>query len=164
MLRPSGGLLHPAAALPIASAAAYATAQLMARRLRAGATAPVMALYQNAVYLAGAGALAAILAPVARSGGGTGSLAFLTRSWALPSPRDAALLALCGPIAAAGSTLLSHAYRIAGATAVAPFEYTGILWGTFWGAVVFGEIPDAGEALGAALIVASGLLAIRRVL
>jgi drug/metabolite transporter (DMT)-like permease len=161
-LRPSGGLLHPAAALPIGSAIAYAAAQLMARRLRSSANAATMAFYQNGVYLFGALTLAALLAPVASNEKGGGSLGFLIREWHVPTPRDLALLAVCGPIAAVASTLLSHAYRIAGAGVVAPFEYTAILWGTLWGAVVFGNVPAPVDVVGAALIIGSGLLAVRR--
>jgi drug/metabolite transporter (DMT)-like permease len=161
-LRPSGGLLHPAAALPIGSAIAYAVAQLMARRLRTNATASAMAFYQNGVYLFGALMMAAVLAPVSSNEQGGGSLGFLIRQWHVPTLRDFALLAICGPIAAFGSTLLSRAYRIAGAGSVAPFEYTAILWGTLWGILVFGNVPAPLDVVGAAMIIGSGLIAVRR--
>ncbi len=161
-LRPSGGLLHPAALLPILSAATYAIGQLMARRLRGGASAPVMSLYQNTVYLFGAFALAFVLAPVATSSKGGGSTGFLMRAWAVPTPRDLALLALCGPIAALGGVLLSHAYRTAASSRLAPFEYTAILWGILWGVLIFDNVPAPLDLVGAALIVASGLVAVRQ--
>jgi drug/metabolite transporter (DMT)-like permease len=121
-----------------------------------------MALYQNAVYLFGAMTMAAVLAPVSTNTKGGGSLDFLIRQWQLPDARDLALLAVCGPIAAFGSTLLSHAYRIAGASFVAPFEYTAILWGTLWGVIVFGNVPAPLDIVGAVLIIGSGLVAVRR--
>jgi drug/metabolite transporter (DMT)-like permease len=53
--------------------------------------------------------------------------------------------------------LLSHAYRIAEANFVAPFEYSALIWAASWGFVVFAEVPDLYIFAGAALIVGAGL-------
>ena len=159
MVRPGGDLFTWAAALPIVSALTYAVSQLLARRVKHLGSAPVMTFYQNGAYLAGALVLAFVLRPFADLAGSDPSVAFLLRGWAVPSPRDLLLLALCGPIAAYGSNLLSSAYWLAG-SAVAPFEYSSLIWATAWGAAVWGEIPGVGEVVGAALIVASGIYAV----
>jgi len=114
MVRPGGDLFHLAAALPVVAALMYAISQLTARRVGHLASAAVMAAYQNGVYLVGAALLAVALRPLAGGGADDPSTAFLLHAWVVPDARDLALLALCGPVAAFGSTLLSSAYRKAG--------------------------------------------------
>jgi drug/metabolite transporter (DMT)-like permease len=159
MVRPGGGLFGWVAALPVLAALMYALAQLVARRAQHVASAPVMSMYQNLVYLVGASLLAIALHPLVHTTPDSASLAFLVRGWALPSARDLALFALCGPIAAFASTLLASAYRTAGST-VAPFEFTALVWATAWGLVIWGDVPGAGEIAGGIMIVASGAYAL----
>ena len=57
--------------------------------------------------------------------------------------------------------LLTTAYRIARASLVTSFEYSGILWAPMWGFLFFGEIPRMTTVAGALLIVGAGLVALR---
>ena len=160
MLRPGAGLFEPAALLSLFSAAAYALAMLMARKLGTGTTASVMAFYQNGVYLGGAMLIALFFGATGIHEAGHPSLNFLIRPWTLPDIRDLLLIASCGVIAAIGMTLLTHAYRIAKASVVTSFEYTGMLWAPLWGYLFFGEIPYLTTLAGAGLIIAAGLFAL----
>ena len=54
------------------------------------------------------------------------------------------------------------AYRAAPAAAVAPFQYSQILWAVPFGMFIFGEMPDRWVALGAAIIISSGLFIVWR--
>lgn len=155
MLRPDLGALVPASLLPIAAAIAYATAQLMARRLGPATSPSVMAFYQNLIYFAAAGLFALLVGT--SPGNADPSLAFLLRPWHRPPAFELALMAACGPIAALGMTLLAQAYRTAPANIVASFEYSSLLWATLWGFTLFDEIPGTASLIGAALIVGSGL-------
>jgi len=69
-------------------------------------------------------------------------------------------MAACGFVASAGMILLSQAYRLAPANRVATFEYTGIIWSPLWGFLFFDEVPRSTTAIGAALIIGAGLLAL----
>lgn len=160
MLRPGAGLFEPAALLSLFSAATYALSMLMARRLGTETTASVMAFYQNGVYLVGALLIAAFLWSVGIREASHPSLDFLVRPWVWPTLADFLLIASCGVIAAAGMMLLTHAYRIAKASVVTSFEYTGMLWAPLWGFLFFGEIPYLTTLAGAGLIVAAGLFAL----
>jgi S-adenosylmethionine uptake transporter len=40
---------------------------------------------------------------------------------------------------------------------VAPVQYSLLIWGTFYGFVVFGDLPDFWTWVGASVIVATGL-------
>jgi drug/metabolite transporter (DMT)-like permease len=75
----------------------------------------------------------------------------------MPSAFDLSLMALCGVIAAAGSTLLTQAYRVAEANVVAPFEYTGLVWSVAFGWIFWRDWPDPVAWAGVAIIVAAGL-------
>jgi drug/metabolite transporter (DMT)-like permease len=156
--RPGMGLFDWASLLPVFAALTYGIAQIMARQIGGSESAPVMAFYQNVMYLAGASLLALLFGSGAfASTGMHPSLGFLLRAWSFEHPLDLALLAACGPIAAIGSVLLSNAYRTAEANFVAPFEYTGLIWATGWGFFFFGEVPDVYVFAGAALIIGAGL-------
>jgi len=53
--------------------------------------------------------------------------------------------------------MLITAYLRAPASLVAPFTYLQMIWATFYGWLVFGQLPDGVSALGMAVIVASGV-------
>lgn len=69
---------------------------------------------------------------------------------------------LAAVLATASLFLLSWAYARAQANYLAPTEYTGFLWATLWGWVVFGEHVSLYTVAGAALIVTGCILAARR--
>lgn len=161
MLRPGSGLFEPAALLSLLAAAMYGVSMLMARKLGTTQPASVMAFYQNWVFLAGAAATALCLYQLGIVRADHPSLSFLVRPWIWPSPSDGLLIASCGVIAATGMMFLTSAYRIARASLVTSFEYSGILWAPLWGFLFFGEIPRLTTVAGAVLIVGAGLVALR---
>ena len=83
--------------------------------------------------------------------------------WVWPaSPLDAAMLAGLGLWAAAGEFAVIKAFEAAPGAVVAPFQYTSIVWATFYGFVLFADLPDAWTLVGAAILIASGLYTLRR--
>ncbi|MBL0372596.1 DMT family transporter [Rhizobium sp. KVB221] len=160
MLRPGAGLFEPAALLSLFSAFNYALAMLMARKMGTATTASVMAFYQNAIYLLGALTIAGFFHLTGIHQADHKSIEFLIRPWVWPDTTDLLLIGSCGVIAAIGMTLLTQAYRIAKASVVTSFEYTGMLWAPLWGFMFFGEIPYLTTIAGAGLIIAAGLFAL----
>jgi drug/metabolite transporter (DMT)-like permease len=161
MLQPGSGLFEPAALLSLLSAALYGSAMLMARSYGSSVSAAVMAFFQNAVFLIGAGMAALMFQALHFEQASHPSVVFLVRPWVALAPRDAALMSFCGVVSAAGTVLLTNAYRVARASTVTPFEYTGMLWAPLWGFLFFSEVPRATTVAGAAVIVVAGLLALR---
>ena len=139
----------------------YAMSMLLARKLGTAQSASVMTFYQNWVYLAGAGLTALLLHGLGIDHAVHPSLSFLVRPWVWPTVADGLLIASCGVIAAVGMMFLTTAYRIARASRVTSFEYSGILWAPTWGFLFFGEIPRWTTLAGALLIVGAGLVALR---
>jgi len=70
------------------------------------------------------------------------------------------LLAVCGVIVAFGGYLISQAYRIGEASAVAPFEYASLPFALVVGYTLWGDWPDWRAFVGTGLIIASGLLVV----
>ena len=158
MVKPGSGVFDLASLLPILSALAYASAQVVARRIGLNDSAAVMTFYQNFLYLCAAGALASIVTLWGGDYEGHRSLVFLLRQWEVPGLRDILLISACGPIAAIGMTMLGEAYRLEEANIVTSFEYTALIWGTVWGYLIWNEMPGIESVIGAGLIVGAGLL------
>ena len=161
MLQPGSGVFEPAALLSLLSALMYAAAMLMTRKLGVGEAASVMSFYQNTLVLLGALAIAGVSYGTGVHSASHPSVAFLVRAWEMPTLRDFLLMGFCGVVAASGMFFLSQAYRIARASSVTAFEYTGILWAPLWGFLFFAEVPRLTTLAGAALVVGAGLVALR---
>ena len=161
MLQPGSGLFEPAALLSLAAAALYGLAMLMARKFGDSLSAAVMAFYQNAFFFIGAGLVALVLHQLGVVSAAHPSVEFLVRPWVMPTFTDGLLIATCGVVASAGMLFLTNAYRVARASTVTAFEYTGILWAPLWGFLFFSEVPRATTVAGAAIIILAGLLALR---
>ena len=84
-------------------------------------------------------------------------------AWRTPSLDALALMALLGAFATAGQLLMTMAFRQADAGALAPYNYTSIVWAALFGYVVWGETIGTMSLLGIALIVGSSIaVAVRR--
>ena len=161
ILQPGTALFNPAALFSLVSAATYALAMVIARKLGVTEPATVMAFYQNAVYLVGALIIAVIFAVMGIDQLGHPSLDFLVRTWAWPNNYDLFLMGICGAIAAVAMSLLTNAYRMADANLVTVFEYTGMIWAPLWGFLFFNEIPRWTTLTGLGLILIAGLISVR---
>jgi drug/metabolite transporter (DMT)-like permease len=82
--------------------------------------------------------------------------------WAMPSFEEAVLLVGAGLLGGVGQILLTHAYRHAETSVVAPFDYASMLWGIIIGLVLFQEAPQPNVLLGGAVVIAAGLCIIFR--
>lgn len=145
------------ALLPVVAAAGYAGMSVLTRRLGGGASASTLAFYIQLAFVIVS--LAFYL--VAGDGrfihaGSSPSLFFLLRPWVWPDPADLPVLIGLGLMSAVVGYSMSQAYRLARASAVAPFEYVLLVFALFWGWIVFDEWPAPTVFAGAAIIIASG--------
>lgn len=72
------------------------------------------------------------------------------------------MLATLGVFGGLGHWLFLHAYRLAPASAVAPFLYFQLISMISFGYLVFGDVPDLQTLAGAAIIVCSGIYLFHR--
>ncbi len=76
-------------------------------------------------------------------------------AWRTPDPHECILLAATAIIATLLQTCVVRGYRLAEASAMAPFEYVRLLFSTTAGFLLFAERPDLWTGLGAAVLIGS---------
>lgn len=82
------------------------------------------------------------------------SLPFLWRS---PTLEALALMALIGVLAGTGQILMTVAFRDSSASALAPYNYTTLIWATLFGYLAWGETIGVISVAGIALVVGSSI-------
>ena len=78
-------------------------------------------------------------------------------SWTWPTLEGWALFVGSGIAAGLGHMCLIRAYTAAPASVIAPFYYSSIFWSVLAGYLIWGDLPGFTTAIGAALIIGSGL-------
>jgi drug/metabolite transporter (DMT)-like permease len=89
-------------------------------------------------------------------------LASLPFGWVMPDPLTLTLLILAGVVGGVGQLLLTQAIRLAPVGAVAPFDYTQLVWASLIAYAAWGETPRPATLIGAAVVAASGLYIVYR--
>jgi drug/metabolite transporter (DMT)-like permease len=82
--------------------------------------------------------------------------------WKTPTLAELALLAAIGAVSALAQVVNIYAFRAGEASAIAPLDYTRLVWATGFGLVLFGEWPGPHVFAGAAIIIAAGLYTMYR--
>ncbi len=143
VVRPGAASFQPASLLPVATAFFYALLMLSARWLD-----PRESVWTLLLYLTGAGALlAALAAPFV---------------WREIQSEHLWLFVAISLFGTAGMTMMTQAFRLAPAALIAPLDYTALVWATALGWLIWSEVPDTATFLGAAVIIASGVVVILR--
>lgn len=144
VIRPGMGVIHPAAVLLILAASAFALRQILSRILAGEDSTQTTVAYTAIVSWT----LLTIPLPFV---------------WQTPSVGlEIGLLLAMAVVAAFAEVLVIMALDAAQAVVVAPVQYSLMIWGTFYGFVVFGQFPDAWTWLGALIIIATGLYTLNR--
>ena len=164
ILQPANGIAFaPGALIAVVSAVFYALSMIIARRLGKVDSGVSMVTTQTMVYLLLSGLAGLTMQGFEVAPDAYPAIAFLLRPWVMmPTMFDLGLMAACGLIAAAGFFGLTQAYRLAPTSVVAPFEYTGMIWGIVWGFTFWQEVPGVPTWAGIAVIVGAGLYVLRR--
>ncbi|WP_323783756.1 DMT family transporter [Thalassovita sp.] len=90
------------------------------------------------------------------------SLLTLPFGWVVPELPEAGLLIIAGLVGGLGQIFLTSAYRFAGASVVAPFDYASMLFALLIGYFIFDEVPTTQMLVGASLVILAGVLIIWR--
>ncbi|MEM7299594.1 MAG: DMT family transporter [Pseudomonadota bacterium] len=144
VIRPGMGALHPAVMLVAAAAVFFALRQIVSR------------------VLGNDDATSTTLAYTALVGGVILTLP-LPFVWKWPSTtQEITILISFALMAALAETLVIKALETAEAVVVAPIQYSLIIWGTMYGYLIFGQLPDGWTWVGTAIIIASGLYTLHR--
>jgi len=84
--------------------------------------------------------------------------AFLPWYWTMPTWESLAYLVCTGLAGAGGQILLTRAYAEAPAGYLSSFSYIGIVYSSFFGWLLWDELPTLAVILGAAIVIAAGLM------
>jgi drug/metabolite transporter (DMT)-like permease len=158
MLSPSGEFNALAVALAFTAAITYASFTVLTRFLSSHDD-PLTIAFNALLIFTVASALLSMLmlsGTIAVSSDHP-SLAFFGRDWAMPGTLDMLLILAIGAIAAIGFYCLSKAYCMAEASALAPFEFTYIIWAVVFGYLFWNEIPSATTIAGILILISSSL-------
>lgn len=139
-----GGLHILGATATLLGALFFAFMAISNRWLGRNDTSQAIMLYSNLVVVGTSGVAMAILAP------------------GLPPLADLGLFFCAGLLGGAGVICMTHAFRIAPPSALSPFDYTGIVWGIFFGLLLFDDWPDPYMLIGSVVIMTSGLYILYR--
>ncbi len=144
VIRPGMGVLHPAVFLVLIAATLFALRQILSRHLSGTDRTETTVAYTALVSIV----LLTLPLPLV---------------WIWPStPIQIALLTGMAVLAAIAEFCVIKALEVAQAVVVAPLQYTLLLWSTFYGYVVFSDLPDLWTWIGALIIVATGLYTLHR--
>jgi len=77
--------------------------------------------------------------------------------WHWPDAQGWILMIGLGLASAAGQYALYEGFRLAPASAIAPIEYTGLVWAFLFGYLIWSEVPLRNVVVGAGLIVVASL-------
>ncbi|CAN7626595.1 DMT family transporter [Mesorhizobium sp. LjRoot246] len=78
--------------------------------------------------------------------------------WHTPNPQQLLMLGSVGALGGLAQYLLFEGMKRTPASVLAPLEYTSLLWAFALGFTIWGDVPRREVFLGAALIIAAGLL------
>jgi drug/metabolite transporter (DMT)-like permease len=154
MLQPGGELWRWETGMLLAATCGMAVTRIWTRTLSLTDRPTTIAFWLMACHVPAG--LAVCLIPGMAPPGGLG-LEGLTPSW----PGFLALL-LFGLANATAHVMFARAYALAPVAAIAPFEYTPLLWGVLLGFLIWAEVPAWTTLAGAAVVVAAGLYNLHR--
>lgn len=143
IVQPGAATFQPASILPLVAALLYALIMLSTRWIDRRESTWTMMFYMA-------------LFPTLFAG-----IAVLP-SWRALQIEDLPFIVAIAMFGTVGVTLISHTFRLGQAAAVAPFDYTALIWASLLGWLVWGEIPGSWTYAGAIVIIASGIYIVIR--
>jgi drug/metabolite transporter (DMT)-like permease len=143
ILRPGFAVVSPVMALPVATAAFWATSGLILKHMSATVRAGTSVLYMNL-----------LMTPL--------SLVPAVFVWRWPHWEDFFVLAAIGLLATLAHLALARALAVADASAIAPFDYVRLPFVALLAFLLFAEVAEVWTWIGAAIIAGSAIYVARR--
>jgi len=82
--------------------------------------------------------------------------------WIMPSLEDFFLLSSVGMLGGAANLWLSQSYKLSEVSLVSPLKYLALIFGIFFGYIIWDEVPSLKTLLGALLVIVSSIIIFRR--
>jgi drug/metabolite transporter (DMT)-like permease len=136
-LRPSSQTISWPALIALGGSLSFAVLMLITRSLRAT---PDIVLASS--QFTGTFTLGALMSPF---------------GWVTPTLGSLGLFAAAGIISVSALLCVNRSLKLAPASAVAPYQYSMIVWAVMFGYFVFGDVPQPATIIGAAIIIGAGI-------
>lgn len=162
IVRPGFSTFNMGSIFILISVLFYALATILTRKLQTTDSSATMSYYSSLVYLLATFILSPLLISIGDFSDAHPSIAFLFRSWTMPSLLDLIIMSGLGLVWAGGMYFLARAYSVAQASDVAPFEYLALPINMMWGFLLWQEVPTWLTLAGASLTLGSGLFILYR--
>lgn len=162
MLNPSSDVFRLIAVLPLLSALFYSFIPIITRSFNSEENTLTITFYTTLSYAMLCVVMAVLVHiwPATPEQGGIWS--YIAQPWNTLNAKAWALLLLTSVMFAAGVICITIAYRSTDVSALAPYEYSYLLWATLAGYLFFSDIPSLRTILAALVIAGSGIyIAIR---
>lgn len=157
MLRPGAGLFQPIMILPLISALLYSLIPIITRLIDSKESAFTITFYTAAPYLALCILTSVWLHLFPASASSSQLYVAFAQPWASITLNTLLLIALSAGLFCVAVYLITSAYRLAQASAIASFEYVYLIWAILVGYMMFGDVPAVITCLAAAVIASCGI-------
>ncbi|MGI9520753.1 MAG: DMT family transporter [Hyphomicrobiaceae bacterium] len=155
ILKPGSASFQWVALMPVGAGLCYAAMILTTRKLCRYEHPYTLSMTVTLVFVT-AGCLGLILAPWLSPDFLVVQWPFLFTGWRTLEAWVFGLLAFCSVLNLTANVGLARAYQTADSSWLAPFDYSYLVFATFWGFMIFGHRPDLASIAGMVLIAASG--------
>jgi len=155
ILKPGTDSFTAVGLMPIGAGLCYAAQILVTRKLCRDESPVSLALGVAVTYLA-FGLLGLAVLAVTDTGVLAREWPYLFTGWRDPTQWMLAVVVICSTLNLTANIGLAKAYQSAEAGWLAPFDYSYMIFATFWGFVFWGDIPDLLTFAGMALIAGAG--------
>jgi drug/metabolite transporter (DMT)-like permease len=156
ILKPGTESFRPVALMPVAAAFCYACMILTTRRLCRGESPMTLAFWVAIAYCL-VSALVMLVLSLLTPGSWSAGWPYLFTGWRPLALWVLALILFCSLLNLSANLNLAKAYQSAQASWLAPFDYSYLIFATFWGFVFWRTIPDLLTFLGMAMIAGAGI-------
>ncbi|MBI3709572.1 MAG: DMT family transporter, partial [Proteobacteria bacterium] len=143
VVQPGFSTFHPASLFGIGAAVCFALTAVLLRNLRHTENSLAIVFHYQILVA-------------------TAALPVLIFDWMTPRPVEFALFVALGLSGGMAQFLMTRAYLYAPVAVIAPYDYTMIVWTALFGYLLLGDVITIPVAIGAMLVIASGLYILHR--
>jgi len=86
----------------------------------------------------------------------------ISKGWLMPNLNDLFLLSMVGILGGLANLWLTHSYKLSEVTLVTPLKYLALVFGIFFGYLIWDEVPSIKTLIGASLVIISSFIIFRR--
>jgi drug/metabolite transporter (DMT)-like permease len=155
ILKPVSASFQWVSLVPVMAGLFYAATVLTTRKLCREESPATLALGVSVAFVTVGGLGMAVMETV-KPAALAESWPYLFVGWNPLGMETAAIIAVCSMLNLAANIGLAKAYQSAESSWLAPFDYSYLIFATFWGVVMWSDVPDLLSFTGMAMIAGSG--------